>query len=128
VKKPTMKQVRIVLQGLARRDRKRPLNDGQIPNPNVLRVAPCMGNNREEGNRRASRNGRVGHLPPETPKRHDSQLLRHCTLLSPPLLRPGRCGPGRRSAGAGAGEVRGLWRAAVQEKRVREARELTPPL
>jgi hypothetical protein len=54
--------------GLARGDengRKWPLNEGRIPNPNV-RVAPGTGYHRVEGNRRASRNGRVSDLPPET--------------------------------------------------------------
>ena len=43
--------------GLARGDRKGPLNDGQIPNPNVARVAPGTEYHRVEENRRASRNG-----------------------------------------------------------------------
>jgi hypothetical protein len=42
------------------------LNDGQTPSPNVVRVAPGTGYCRVEGNRRASRNGRVSDLPPET--------------------------------------------------------------
>jgi hypothetical protein len=42
------------------------LNDGQIPNPNVVRVAPGTGYHRVQGNRRASRNGPVSDLPPET--------------------------------------------------------------
>jgi hypothetical protein len=41
------------------------LNDGQIPNPNGVRVAPGTGYRRVEGNRRASRNGRVSDLPPQ---------------------------------------------------------------
>jgi hypothetical protein len=49
-----------------RRDRKWFLNDGQIPNPNVVRVAPGTGYHRVEGNRWASRNGRVSDPPPET--------------------------------------------------------------
>jgi hypothetical protein len=57
----------VTFRGLARRDRKWPLNDGQIPNPNVVRVAPGSDYRRVEGNRRASRNGRVSDLPPETP-------------------------------------------------------------
>jgi hypothetical protein len=39
--------------GLARRDREWSLNEGQIPNPNVVRVAPGTGYHRVEGNRRA---------------------------------------------------------------------------
>jgi hypothetical protein len=46
---------------------KRSLNEGRIPNPNGVRVAPGTGYHRVEGNRRASRNGRVSDLPPETP-------------------------------------------------------------
>jgi hypothetical protein len=49
------------------RQRKWPLNDGQIPNPNVARVALGTGYQRVEGNRRASRNGPVSDLPPEIP-------------------------------------------------------------
>jgi hypothetical protein len=44
----------------ARCDRKWPLNDGKIPNPNVVRVL------REIGGRRV-RNGLVSDLPPEIP-------------------------------------------------------------
>jgi hypothetical protein len=38
-------------RGLARRDRKWPLNDGQIPNSNVARGAPGSGYHCVEGNR-----------------------------------------------------------------------------
>jgi hypothetical protein len=44
------------------------LNDGQIPNPNGVRVAPGTGYHRVEGNQRESRNGPVSDLPPEIPK------------------------------------------------------------
>jgi hypothetical protein len=40
--------------------------------PNVVRVAPGTGYHRVEGNRRASRDGPVGDLPPEIPSSHDS--------------------------------------------------------
>jgi hypothetical protein len=50
---------------MARRDRKRSLDDGQIPNPNDVRVDRGTGYRRVEGNRRASRNGPVSDLPPE---------------------------------------------------------------
>jgi hypothetical protein len=53
-------------QRLARRDREWSLNDGQTPNPDVVRVALGTGYHRVEGNRRASRDGRVSDLPPET--------------------------------------------------------------
>jgi hypothetical protein len=59
-----MKKLRIVT-GLARRDREWSLNDGQLPNPNVVRVAPGTGYHRVKGNRRASRTGPVSDLPPE---------------------------------------------------------------
>jgi hypothetical protein len=66
-----MRTLRIVtLYGLARRDRERPLNDGQIPNFRV-RVHASTGYHRVEGNRRASRNGRVSDPPP---CQFDSQL------------------------------------------------------
>jgi hypothetical protein len=39
----------------------------EIPNPDVVRFALGSGYHRVEGNRRASRNGRVSDLPPETP-------------------------------------------------------------
>jgi hypothetical protein len=45
-----------------------PLNDGQIPNPNVVRVVHGTRYHRVEGNRRASRNGPVSDPPPETPQ------------------------------------------------------------
>jgi hypothetical protein len=57
--------------GLARRDRESSLNDGQIPNPNVVRVAPGARYHRVEGDRRASRNGRVSYSPTRNPRRHD---------------------------------------------------------
>ena len=41
-----------------------PLNDGQIPNFRGVRVALGTGCDRAEGNRRASRNGRVSSSPP----------------------------------------------------------------
>jgi hypothetical protein len=43
------------------------LNDGQIPTPNVVRVASGTGYHRVEGNRQASRNGPVRDLPPGIP-------------------------------------------------------------
>jgi hypothetical protein len=45
------------------------LNDGQIQNPNAVRVALGTGYHRVEGNRRASRKRpRVSDPPPETPR------------------------------------------------------------
>jgi hypothetical protein len=41
-------------------------NEGQIPNTRGVRVHVSTGYHRVEGNRRASRNGRVSDLPPET--------------------------------------------------------------
>jgi hypothetical protein len=61
-----VKQLRIVTPRLARGDRKWPLKDGQIPNFRGVRVALVTGYHRVEVNRRASRNGRVSDLPPET--------------------------------------------------------------
>jgi hypothetical protein len=58
-------QLRIVALGT--RDREWPLNDGQIPNPNVVRIAPGTRYHRVEGKRRASRNGPVSDLPPGIP-------------------------------------------------------------
>jgi hypothetical protein len=60
-------RLRIVMLGFARRDRKWSLNDGQIPNFHVVRVALGKGYNRVEGNRRASRTSRVSDLPAENP-------------------------------------------------------------
>jgi hypothetical protein len=51
----------------ARGDIKWSLNDGQIPNSRGVRVALGTGYDRVEGNRRASRNGRVSDLSPEIP-------------------------------------------------------------
>ena len=57
----------------ARRDRNWSLNEGQTPNVRGVHVHASTGYDRVEGNRRASRNGRVGDLP--SPQRHDSQLF-----------------------------------------------------
>ena len=54
-------------KGLARGDRKWPLNDGQIPIFRGVRVALGTGSNRVEGNRRTSRNALVIDLSPEIP-------------------------------------------------------------
>ena len=54
-------------EGLARGDRKRPLNDGQIPNVRGVRVHVSTGYNRVEGSRRASRTGLVSPSPTRTP-------------------------------------------------------------
>jgi hypothetical protein len=48
------------------------LNNGQIPNPSVVRVAYGTGYHRGEGNRRASGNGPVSEPPPENPNVTDS--------------------------------------------------------
>jgi hypothetical protein len=58
--------------GLVQHGREWPLNDGQIPYPNVVCVALGTGYNRVDGNRRASRNGLVSDLPPEIPNANDS--------------------------------------------------------
>ena len=42
-------------------------HDGQIPNFRIVRVQASTRYNRGDGNRRASRNGLVSDLPPETP-------------------------------------------------------------
>jgi hypothetical protein len=49
------------------RQENQPLNDGQIPNVRVVRVRVSTGYTRVEGNRRASRNGRVSSSPTEIP-------------------------------------------------------------
>ena len=70
------KKLRIVTLGLARGDRKWPLNDGQIPHVRGVRAALGTGYNRVEGNRRASRNGR------ERPPTRKSLTLRFATFQS----------------------------------------------
>jgi hypothetical protein len=52
-----MKQLRIVTLAIGTARQNLSLNDGQIPNPNVVRVALGTGYHRVELNRRASRNG-----------------------------------------------------------------------
>ena len=52
------------VQGVARGDRKRPLNEAQIPLVRAARVHVSTGYNRGEGHRRPSRNGLVRDLPP----------------------------------------------------------------
>jgi hypothetical protein len=63
--------------GLARGDRKWPLNDGHTPHFRGVRVALGTGYNRDEGNRRASRNGRVS-ISTRNPYWHDSQHFDRC--------------------------------------------------
>jgi hypothetical protein len=57
------KKWRIVTVGFGTGRQKGSLNEGQIPNFRVVRVHVSTGYNRGEGNRRASRNGRVSDLP-----------------------------------------------------------------
>jgi hypothetical protein len=75
-----MHKLRIVMlgTGLARGDRKWSLNDGHIPNTRVVRVHVSPGYNHGEGNRRASRNGRVRSPTRSTSRRSDSHLLHRC--------------------------------------------------
>jgi hypothetical protein len=61
---------------LARGDRKWSLNDGQIRSFRGVRVHVSTSYNRVEGNRRASRNGRVSALPPEIP----TVTIRNCVI------------------------------------------------
>jgi hypothetical protein len=79
-----MQKLRIVTLGLGTGRQRWSLNDGQTTNACVVRVAPGAGYHRVEGNRRASRNGRVSDLrPPETPNRTIRNFLHRCrTLLS----------------------------------------------
>jgi hypothetical protein len=62
-----MQQLRIVTLGLARGDRKWSLDEGKIPNSNVVRIALGTGYHRVEGNRRESRIGPVSDLQPKIP-------------------------------------------------------------
>jgi hypothetical protein len=50
--------------------------------PNGVRVAPGTGYSRVEGNRRASRNGPVSELPPETPTVRFATLFHRCTRVA----------------------------------------------
>jgi hypothetical protein len=52
---------------IGRGDRNWPLNEAHRPNFRGVRVHVSTGYNPGERNRRASRNGRVSDLPPETP-------------------------------------------------------------
>jgi hypothetical protein len=74
-----MEKLRIVSLGLAL-GRRWPLNDGRIPNFRVVRVHVSTGYSRVEGNRRASRNGRVSVLPPEGETPHVT--IRNCRMVS----------------------------------------------
>jgi hypothetical protein len=75
------------------------LNEGQIPNVRVLRVALGTGYNRGEENRRASRNGRVSDLPPETPH----VTIRHFCVAVRRTAETGEGGCGRSSGRRGRG-------------------------
>jgi hypothetical protein len=65
---------------------------GRIPSPNVVRVALDTVYNRVQGNRRASRNGRVSSSPTRNRSRHDSRLF---DRLKCPNLLPDTSGCGR---------------------------------
>jgi hypothetical protein len=89
---PAPSQLRFTGFGTARQ--KMALNDGQIPNPNVVRVAPGSRYHRVEGNRRASRNGPVSDPPPEIPNVtirafHRCREAARCSQRVAPLLSPG---------------------------------------
>jgi hypothetical protein len=88
-------------------DRNWPLDGGQIPNPNVVRVAPGMGYHRVERNRRASRNGPVSDLPPEIPHVSDSRPF--ASLYTFRLLL--KCAAAVRRVGRPCTRVRGRWRS-----------------
>jgi hypothetical protein len=55
------------------------LERGTNPKPNVVRLHVSTGYNRVEGNRRASRNGRVSDLPPELPNVTIRDFFHRCT-------------------------------------------------
>jgi hypothetical protein len=70
--------------GLARGDRKRPLNEAQIPHLRGVRVALGTGYNLGEGSRRAWRNGRERNLISSHPISHPKPLparLATCSWL-----------------------------------------------
>jgi hypothetical protein len=63
-----MKELRVVAAGFGTGwHRKWPSNEGQIPNFRAVREHASTGYNRVEGNRRASRNGRVTSSPTRNP-------------------------------------------------------------
>jgi hypothetical protein len=70
-----MTKLRIVAHRFGAGDRNWPLNDLQITDVRVVRVALGVGHNPGEGNRRASRIGGVSDLPPtiaDSPLRNSS--------------------------------------------------------
>jgi hypothetical protein len=71
-----MKKLRIVTLRFGTARQKLLLEDKQISNFRVVCVALGTGYTRVEGNRRASRNGRVRDLPPET-----ANATIRCTLI-----------------------------------------------
>jgi hypothetical protein len=62
-----MQKLRIAMLRFGTGRQKMGLDDGEIPNFRGVRVHVRTRYNRVEGNRRASRNGRVSDLPPEIP-------------------------------------------------------------
>jgi hypothetical protein len=70
----------MAVRSAAGRQRRGPLKpEGRIARLRGVRVHASTGYNRAEGNRRASRNGRVGSSPTRNPQRYDSQLVRRCS-------------------------------------------------
>jgi hypothetical protein len=89
----------------ARGRREKNLNDRQIPKFRGVRVHVSTGYNRVEGNQRASLNGLVSDLPPETP----NVTIRHfCVAVRPLALSPGLS----RAVAAGTRAVHGVGGAA----------------
>jgi hypothetical protein len=76
-------------------DRERSLNDGQIPNTRAVRVHVSTGYNRAEGNRRASRNGRVSDLP------RNRVTIRNCFIAKRSLKADVVCAPSPPPGGNG---------------------------
>jgi hypothetical protein len=79
------------------------LNDGQIPHFRIARVQASTRYNRAEGNRRASRNGLVSDLPPETTFRFAPFASLYTSSCEPPA---GRVAQTRRWARCGTTSTR----------------------
>jgi hypothetical protein len=72
--------------GLARGDRKRPLNEGRIPNPNGVRVHESTRYIPREGNPRASRTGLVGDRPSRNESHTPIHTFSHRCMMTPVSL------------------------------------------
>jgi hypothetical protein len=115
-----MQKVARTTEVWARGDRKCPVNDIQIPNFRGVRVHVSTGHNRVEGNRRASRNGRVSSSSTRNPYRYTIRDFCIAERGHSLIIRRGRCvrvAGGARAVPRPRGATRGAHPPAAGRRR-----------